>query len=129
LDGFFDYDRLTSVPIQPIESKFTPAQKTEFTRKFRELIRGLSFGDSGSFFRRAKITWGAPREENGEVVVPFDAYDPEQDAETSIEFRWAGAGGDMKLVDASFDGSSLIKDYQNQFARIVDKEGVAGLLR
>src|SRR4051794_33556712 len=78
LDGFFDYDRLTSVPIAPIAGKFTPAQKKEFTAKFRELIRGLSFGDSGSFFRRAKIAWGTPREENGEWVVPLDAHDPEQ---------------------------------------------------
>lgn len=129
LDDFFDYDRLTLVPITPIAAKFSPAQKAEFSRKFRELIRGLSFGDSGAFFRRAKISWGAPREENGEFIVPFDAHDPEQDLDTSIEFRWAVSGGKLRLVDASFDGSSLIKDYQNQFTRIVDKEGVAGLLR
>src|SRR4051812_34642796 len=54
LDAFFDYDRLASAPLTGIESKFTPAQKVEFNRKFRELIRGLSFGDSGAFFRRAK---------------------------------------------------------------------------
>ncbi len=129
LDEFFDYDRLTSVPIGPIESRFTPAQRAEFSRKFRELIRGLSFGDSGSFFRRAKIAWGTAREENGEFVVPLEAHDPEQDLDTAIEFRWAGQQGKLRLVDASFDGTSLIKDYQNQFARIVEKEGVAGLLR
>jgi ABC-type transporter MlaC component len=129
LDGFFDYERLTEVPITPIASKFTPAQKAEFSRKFKELIRGLSFGDSGSFFRRAKLTWGAPRAESGEVVVPLDAHDPDQDLDTSIEFRWAGAEGKLRLVDASFDGTSLTKDYQNQFARIVEKEGVPGLLK
>jgi ABC-type transporter MlaC component len=29
----------------------------------------------------------------------------------------------------AFDGDSLIKDYQNQFARIVDKEGASGLMK
>ena len=32
-------------------------------------------------------------------------------------------------MDVAFDGDSLIKDYQNQFARIIDKEGVAGLMK
>lgn len=129
LDAFFDYDRLTSVPLAGIEGRFTPAQKAEFETRFRELIRGLSFGDAGGFFRRAKLTYGPVREQDGAAVVPIDAFDPENDVDTTIEFHWARTGsGPLRIVDASFDGTSLVKDYRNQFSRIVEKEGAAGLL-
>src|SRR5262249_797541 len=100
-----------------------------FAKKFRELIRGLSFGDSGDFFRKAQLHF-TPARENGELaVVAFDARDPDKDIETRIEFSWAKDGETLRIVDAAFDGTSLIKACQNQFARIVAKEGVNGLLK
>ena len=35
----------------------------------------------------------------------------------------------LRIVDVSFEGDSLVKDYQNQIARVVDKQGGAGLLK
>ena len=35
----------------------------------------------------------------------------------------------LKLADLSFDGDSLVRDYQNQFSRIVTKDGAEGLLK
>ena len=32
-------------------------------------------------------------------------------------------------MDVAFEGDSLVKDYQNQIARLVDKRGGAGLLQ
>ena len=59
-------------------------------------------------------------------MVPIDAHVVKDDLRTKIELYWGKKGGALKLVDVAFDGDSLIKDYQNQFARIVDKEGVSG---
>lgn len=52
---------------------------------------------------------------------------PKKDMETTVTFRWVQTGGAWRIVDVDFDGSSLVKDYQNQFGRIIGKEGAAGL--
>jgi phospholipid transport system substrate-binding protein len=132
IDKFMDFEALTTSPIEPRAAKFSAKQKAEFATKFKDLIRAIAYPDSGTFFRDAKMKIGAPAEKAGATVVPVDASVPKDDLRTKLEFFWAqskGGGGTLKIADVAFDGDSLIKDYQNQFARIIDKEGVAGLLK
>ncbi|MBI3185510.1 MAG: ABC transporter substrate-binding protein [Myxococcales bacterium] len=128
LDGYFDFDRLTAEPISPRADKFTPAEKAEFQKKFRELIRLVAYPDSGGFFRRAKYTLADPKEEGEVVTVQLDAKVVKDDLETKVDLHWKKMGDVLKLVDVSFDGDSLVKDYTNQFVRIIDKEGAKGLI-
>ena len=60
-------------------------------------------------------------------MVPAKVVVASEDLKTDLDFRWRRVGGALKVVDVSFEGDSLLKDYQNQFARIVDKSGPAGL--
>jgi phospholipid transport system substrate-binding protein len=129
LDKFMDFEAFTTTPIEPRAAKFSAKQKAEFATKFKDLIRAIAYPDSGTFFRDAKMKIGAPAEKAGATVVPVDASVPKDDLRTKLEFFWASKGGTLKIADVAFDGDSLIKDYQNQFARIIDKEGVAGLLK
>jgi phospholipid transport system substrate-binding protein len=129
IDKFMDFEALTTTPIEPRASKFSPKQKAEFSSKFRELIRAIAYPDSGGFFRDARMKIGAPVEKGDIAVVPIDAAIPKDDLKTKIEFHWSKKSGALKIIDVAFDGDSLIKDYQNQFARIIDKEGVAGLMK
>ena len=52
-----------------------------------------------------------------------------EDFEITVTFHWMDSGSDWRIVDVSFDGASLVKDYRNQFGRIIDKEGAKGLLK
>ena len=130
LDGLIDYDTITAKAIEPRAAKFTPAQKAQFYKRFRELIRMQAYPDSGDFFRRAKITYKPVTAEGGTTNVPFRAYVAAEDLETNVTLHWGkAADGSLKMVDVSFDGDSLVRDYQNQFAKVVDKDGVAGLFK
>lgn len=129
LDKFMDWDTLTNEPIKPRAAKFSAAQKKEFASKFRDVVRRMAYPDSGDFFREAKLKFGEPAEKAGVTVVPIDAHLAKEDLRTKIELHWSNKGGTLKLADVAFDGDSLIKDYSNQFARIIDKEGVPGLLK
>lgn len=129
LDQFMDFDALTNKPIEPRAAKFTAKQKAQFTTDFKDLIRKIAYPDSGEFFREAKMKMGAPAEKAGATAVPIDAHLVKEDLRTQVELHWVKKGAQLKLVDVAFDGDSLIKDYQNQFARIIDKEGVAGLMK
>ena len=129
LDKFMDFETLTTKPIEPRAAKFSAKQKSQFAGDFRDLIRRIAYPDSGEFFREAKMKFGAPAAKAGATAVPIDAHLVKDDLRTKVELYWVPKGGQLKLVDVAFDGDSLIKDYQNQFARIIDKEGVAGLMK
>lgn len=128
LDGFFDFDTLTAQPIAPRADKFSPAQKEEFSKRFRAIVRGSAYPDSGAFFSRAKLKVGEAKAAGDDQLVTIDASVPAEDLQTAIELRWRNVKGVLRVVDIGFDGDSLVKDYQSQFARIIDKDGVAGLL-
>jgi ABC-type transporter MlaC component len=128
-DKLMDWDTLTTKPIEPRAAKFSPAQKKEFATKFKDVVRRMAYPDSGAFFREAKLKIGEATEKGGATVVPIDAHVVKDDLRTKIELYWSKQDGALKLVDVAFDGDSLIKDYQNQFARIIDKEGVSGAMK
>ncbi len=127
LDGFFDWDYLMTEPVKPRADKFSPAEKDEFNKKFKEVLRLAAYPDSGSFFRTAKY-----KVNNGvetapdKVTVSIDAK--KGDIETKVDIHFKKAGDTLKLYDVSFDGDSLVKDYQNQMVRIIDKGGAKDLI-
>ena len=126
LDGFFDWDYLMSEPVKPRADKFTPAEMSEFTKKFKEVLRLVAYPDSGSFFRKAKWKLTAPKEDGDKVTVGIDAK--REDLETHVDIHFKKQGNVLKLYDVSFDGDSLVKDYQNQMVRIIDKGGAKDLI-
>lgn len=129
LDGFLDFDALTQEPIRPHAARFDAKQRTDFTNKFREVVRIVAYPDSGEFFRKADIRVSAPREGKGGTWVEFDARSPGEGTQTRIGLLWRATAGGWRVADLTFDGDSLVKDYQNQFGRILEKEGAPGLLR
>ena len=52
-----------------------------------------------------------------------------EDTDSKVTFHWASAAGTWRLYDVSFDNASLVKDYQNQFGRILEKDKAEGLLK
>ena len=71
---------------------------------------------------------GMPAMPPREASAPLEVL-VKEDFEITVTFHWMDSGSDWRIVDVSFDGASLVKDYQNQFGRIIDKEGAKGLLK
>ena len=129
LDGFLDFDAITQDPIRPHLAKLDAKQRAEYTAKFREVVRLVAYPDTGAFFRSAKVKVGAARPGNGGSWVDLDTRSPEDSVDVRVGLLWKSVGGTLKVADLTFDGDSLIRDYQNQFGRILTKEGAAGLLK
>jgi len=132
LDQLLDLETIGAAALEPHRAKLTPEQLTKIGTRFRELVRIIAYSGGGSFFRTSQYTIGATTKpakgEGGDVLVT--ARDPQEDLEITMTFHWRpGKAGALRLVDVSFDGDSLIGDYQNQFGRIIGKEGAEGLLR
>jgi ABC-type transporter MlaC component len=129
LDGYLDGEYFTDVSIKPIASKLSAGQAATFKSKFWEVVQMIAYPNSGDFFRQAKLTIGQAKEKGDVQAVSLKAELPKEDLETVVEFHWKKGPKGLRVVDVLFDGDSLVRDYQNQFARIVEKKGPEGLLK
>jgi ABC-type transporter MlaC component len=128
IDGFIDFETLTSAPVAPRAAKFSADQMAAFRAKFKQLIRLSAYQSSGALFREARITLLPQRAVAGVSAVPLKASFPEKHTEVVIEFRWTRRAGTLKLVDLLFDGDSTVTQYQRRLSRLIDKHGVAGMM-
>lgn len=129
LDELLARDHFTSVAIAPRKDKFSPTELKTFQDQFWDVVQRIAYPGSGEFFREGQVKMAEPREKDGVWTHDLTAYIPSEDLETVVGLQWKMENGRLRIVDVLFDGDSLVKDYQNQFARIVDKEGAAGLLK
>jgi ABC-type transporter MlaC component len=127
LDGFFDWAYLTSEPLATRADKFKPAERDEFDKKFKEVIRLVAYPDSGSFFRKAKWKIASGKDDGGDkATVRIEAS--RDDLDTKVDMKWRMVDGALRIYDVAFDGDSLVQDYKNQMTRIIDKGGVKDLI-
>ncbi|MBW1811785.1 MAG: ABC transporter substrate-binding protein [Deltaproteobacteria bacterium] len=129
LDGFFDWERLLGKPLEPHREKFSTEQLERCKAVFKQLIRIIAYPNSGDFFREAKYSIKQPVIKGELADVEMDGELVKEDFEIAVTFHWMDSESHWRIVDVSFDGASLVKDYQNQFGRIIDKEGAQGLLK
>lgn len=127
LDGFFDWAYLTNEPVAGRADKFDKAQRAEFDKKFKDVIRLVAYPDSGAFFRKAKwaITTGKDEGE-GKATARIEAS--RDDLDTKVDIHMRTIDNTLRIYDVSFDGDSLVQDYKNQMVRIIDKGGVKDLM-
>lgn len=128
LDELLDRDYFTTISIKPRNEKFSAADLATFKSMFWDVVQRIAYPGSGEFFREGQVKFGTPTQKGDLWTIELTAYIPSEDLETVVGLQWRG-GEKMRIVDVLFDGDSLVRDYQNQFGRIVDKDGSAGLLK
>ena len=127
LDPFFAFDVMTREPLLSHQDKMTTAERDAIAAIFREVLRYSSYVQTGAFLREAKYTLTQGVSQGDRFTVEMQAHMPKDDYDTTVVLFWENKQGELRVVDVSFDGSSLVTDYKNQFGRILDKEGTGGL--
>lgn len=125
---YFDYELLVENTIEPHREKLNAKQLKRYSRTFRQLLEMAPFIASLGENKKLEYKITKPVQQNGGVLVGLRAYDAETDMDTDIAFEWRKQGDAWLVVDVSLDGISMIKGYQNQFGRILKKEGAEGLI-
>jgi ABC-type transporter MlaC component len=129
VDSFINFDQLSSDTILPHIKNFKTAEITTFKKDFKQLIRLIAYPDSGEFFTINEYDYAEPEIKGDKAEIHMEVLVKEEDLEMDIGFNWQKKGNTWLLTDMSIDEDSLVKDYQNQFGRLIDKEQVAGLLK
>ncbi len=130
IDAFINYEQITSATIKPHRKYFNNQQAKKFKKLLRALIRKVSYPDSGAFYKESKYTYQKPKVTASKAVVIMDVLLIEEDLDLELGYYWnKDDKGEWKLVDLSFDEDSLVKDYQNQFGRILSKGSADDLIK
>ena len=129
LDKLFDIEAFVDACIEPSEAKFSPEQLVEFKQSFALLVRLIAYPSSGEFLKEAEITTKVLPPEAKSQPVQLDLYLASEDLDVVVTFIWTlDQNNHLRVSDVLFDGESLITEYQNQFAKLIEKEGVPALL-
>jgi len=127
IDKFINFDFLTSETIKPHLSHFNDAQIATFKPLLQQLIRLVAYPQSGDFYTDSKYTYQNPEIKTDKAYVIMDVIFEKEDLEIELGYFWQKFDNNWLLTDLNFDEDSLVKDYQNQFGRIINKEGVDAL--
>lgn len=127
LDDLFDFDRLTDTTLAVHRQAFKPEQFKEFRNLFRQLIRGKAM-DAGQAFNAGDVSFGEEKTVAKQRQVTVHVSNPEKDIDSDIAFIWEEETPSWRVVDVYLDGASVVRDYQNQFGRIIKKDGAEALI-
>jgi ABC-type transporter MlaC component len=126
LARFVDREALVGAVVQPLRARFSATQYQRTRQVFWQLVQVLVCPEllTGA---KWQLSGGEPRGDQATVHVV--ARKTGDDWQSDLTFRWQRASDGWRVVDVEFDGASLVADYRNQFARIVEREGAAALVR
>jgi phospholipid transport system substrate-binding protein len=129
-DAVFDYQGLAKATLKDTWEQRTPTERAEFTAVLKDLVRN-------SYRRNIKKTLGYEvdykGEQDGDVgkVVRTVAHNKANAREepVSIDYVVHQVDGKWQIYDIVTEGSSLIRNYRNQFRKVIEKKGFDELLR
>ena len=129
-DAALDIDGLAKATLKDSWDQRTPTERTEFTAVLRDLVRN-------AYRRNIKKTLGYEvdykGEQDGEAgkVVRTVARNAKNAREepVSIDYVVHQVDGKWAIVDIVTEGSSLSRNYRNQFRKVIEKKGFDELLK
>jgi phospholipid transport system substrate-binding protein len=128
--GFLDIDELGKRAMADQWAKLTAAQQKEFLDTLRSLIEdNYVKGLRANLAYTVNYVSEAPEE--GNLLVVTNVVTMRHGKQFTIEVDYVlkkDADGKLRAYDVRTDGVGLVENYRQQFNKIVDKDGFAGLI-
>jgi phospholipid transport system substrate-binding protein len=126
---FLDIDELGKRAMTDQWSKLTAAQQQEFLATLRELIEDNYIKGLRSNLDYT-VDYSGESVEDGSVVVVTQINTKRHNRPYKIEVDYVlkKEGDKYKAWDVKTDGVGLVENYREQFNKIVEKDGFAGLI-
>ena len=107
----------------------TEAEKKEFTQLFTQLVE-KSYSDTlDRYTREVKFFFDQERIEDGFAEVDTRVFDPSQNKTFSLDYHLLRVDGQWLIYDVVIENVSLVRNYRNQFNRIITRSSYADLIQ
>lgn len=129
-DDMLDYEALASASMGDEWKNLKDDQKKELTGLLKQLVQRAYEKNL-----RKTLTWnieylGEEKAGSNFVVKTKAKHKTDARAEPiEINFKLADKGGKYRIVDIVTEDVSLVSSYKSQFAKIMKKDGFAGLVK
>jgi phospholipid transport system substrate-binding protein len=129
-DSILDYDSLARASLRDHWSDRSEAERREFQDVLKQLVQ-RAYRKNLDRTLDYDVKFGETSQDAQSFVVKTVAQNRKNAREEpiSIDYSLHKVGGDWKIRDIVTEGSSLVANYQQQFNRIIKKDGFVELMR
>jgi phospholipid transport system substrate-binding protein len=128
---FVDLDELGKRALGDHWAKLKPAEQKEYLEVLRGLIEANYIkGMKANVDYKVDYT-GETAKDDGTVIVTTTVKTKRKGRPLSIAIDYTlmpDAKGKLRVIDISTDGVGLVANYRAQFGKIIDKDGITGLI-
>ena len=121
----FDFEAMARRSLGAGWRRLNDAQKKRFVDLFTRLLE-TSYMRKIERYSGQRILYGEHRLRGKKAVV--ETFLVKDDVETPVIYRLRRRGDDWLVYDVVIEGVSLVANYRTQFASILRREGIDGLL-
>lgn len=127
---YVDFQRMTALAAGRYWRQATPAQKTQLTNEFRDLLvhtysNAITKVDNQRVeFKPLRMSPNAT-----EVVVQTRIIQPRGGEPVELSYRLSKTANGWKIYDINVLGAWLVETYKGTFASEISRSGIDGLIR
>ncbi|MCP2040310.1 phospholipid transport system substrate-binding protein [Neisseria sp. HSC-16F19] len=128
-DGYLDYQRISALAVGRPWQQFTPAQKNEFVRAFKDMMIRMYARSAlmGANDAKVKVLPKVVAGQNNRVEAFTEITTPGGQKYT-VSYSLYKVGSVYKAYDFKVSGSSLVTVYRSQFAELIRQQGIDGTI-
>lgn len=129
IGGLLDYEAVSREALGDTWEERSEEERAEFVSLLRQLVE-RSYQQNLQRTLDYEVRWGGESPRGDAVLVQTTARSREnrRTPEVTIEYRMERRGNGWVVVDVVTDGVSMVRNYRNQFARIIRRDGWDGLM-
>jgi len=125
----FDFEEMSKQTLAVKWRELAPEQRKEFERLFSELLKNTYIGRVEAYSDEAilfdKEVFDGDQQTRAMVYTKV----VKNNQEIPINYKLMTRNGDWFVYDVMIEGVSLIRNYRTEFARILNQEQYAGLIK
>lgn len=129
-DEMLDYSGLARASLAEEWDARTEAERQEFSNILKQLVR-KAYEKNLKKTLTFRIDYVGQDAVDSAAVVKTRATNQanSRDEPVEIDFKMVKDGGSWKIADIITEGSSLVRNYRNQFTRIIRRDGFPTLIK
>jgi phospholipid transport system substrate-binding protein len=125
----FDSQEIANRTLGPYWRDRTEAQRKEFTQLFVQLIEKTYSGSLDRYNPDVKFFFDRERVEDDFAEVDTRIFDPVQNKTYAVSYHLHKVDGKWLIYDIVAENVSLVRNYRNQFNRILSKSSYEDLVQ